>query len=201
MHRHELDRGHAQIAEMVEHGIRRKPEKGAALALRNLTVSHGHAFDVALVDDGSTPRNTRGPVVGPIERRVHDHTFRQHARAVARVHRRALTVGHGVGEQLLAPSHRTADRARVGIEQQLGRIEPVSLGRSKGAVDAEAVTLTGPDLRHIGMPHVLALLGERHTLALGIVGGIPKQTQLHGSGVLGERGKVGPFPVPRGAEW
>ena len=65
MDRQQLDRGDAELVQMLDHGRRGEPAKGAAQLGRHVLALLGQAFDVRLVDDGVFPRHVRMAVVAP----------------------------------------------------------------------------------------------------------------------------------------
>ena len=77
----------------------------------------------------------------PVEERVDHDAARRRRRAVGRVE--PIVVVEVVAEQRLAPVERALDRPRVRVEQQLGRVAAVAVGRVPRPVDAEAVSGVG----------------------------------------------------------
>jgi hypothetical protein len=99
---------------------------------------------VHLVDHAFVGIAHRVHVAFPVERRIDHARLRHHRGALVAVHREVfLLVPDGVAEMRVAPVHLADDRMRVGIEQQLVRVEPLSLLGLVGPVDAIAVELPG----------------------------------------------------------
>jgi hypothetical protein len=92
------------------------------------------------------------------------------------------------------------DGLRVGVEDELVRIEAVAALRGEGAVDPVAVQLARVDVRQVAVPDHVGLLGQRdrHRLGLGIER--VEQAELDAGRVLREDGEVDADAVPRGAE-
>ena len=110
-------------------GVRQRGE-GAALVGPQVVAQHGEAAHMRLVDDGLGPRDVGRPVVAPVERVVAHHRLR-HARGAV-----AAVVGEigarridAIAEQRIRPAQRPGELPRVGVEQQLVRIEAVALLR------------------------------------------------------------------------
>ena len=111
-------------------GIGQRGE-GAALIGANVMAQHGHAAQMRLVDDGARPRNVGRTIVAPVEDVV-GHDGLQHARrAVAPIVRE---IGprriDAIAEQRIGPAQRSGEPPRIRIEQQLVRIEAVSVLRA-----------------------------------------------------------------------
>ena len=127
VHRQQLDGRDAERRQ-----VRRSPRPmrgrvGAAQVLAHVRVQLREALHVQLVDDGLVPRRLEPPVALPVEAGI-DHDAARHRGRVVGV------VGHGLGSGLAGavrervrglPAHAAVDRLRVGIEQQLGRVEAV----------------------------------------------------------------------------
>ena len=143
VHRHQLDRGDAQAQQMVDDRRVAQPRVGAALFLGHGGVAHGEAAHMRLVDHGLVVRRAGQPVVAPLEERVDHHVLRHEGGCVVVV--AAARIGELVGEQRLVPLQVTLDGLGVGIEEQLGGVGPVPLGRVVGAVEAVAVPLSRDD--------------------------------------------------------
>jgi hypothetical protein len=84
--RKQLDRGHAERLDVLDHVLVGEAAEGAALVLGHLGVQLGVAPYVSLVDDGPVPRH-RAPdaLLVPREVRIDHHAFRHEGRAVALV--------------------------------------------------------------------------------------------------------------------
>src|SRR5262249_58907448 len=98
-------------------------------------------------DDGAVPRCPRRPIISPAERGLDDDALRHHARAVAGTGGRIRTgISRDVTEEIVAPADRTAERAGIGVDQELRGIEPVSVRRRPRSVHPVAVELPGADV-------------------------------------------------------
>ena len=101
----------------------------------------------------------------------------------------------------IAPLYRAADGFRIGIQEQLGRIEAMAFGWRVGAMDPVAIGLTGADIRQIGMPYPIALLPQLNPLSFDFILRVMEQAQLDSVPVLREKGKIGPLPIPGSTQW
>ncbi len=187
---------------MRDRRLRGKPGVGAAQILAHLGVELREALDVHFVDDRLVPGHARpAPVVAfPVERLVDDDRLRDRGRVVALVDVQVgvvAAVGHVREGARGAVPDRALDRLRVGVDEQLGGVEPVPLLRRVRAVDAVAVALAGADPRHVAVPVPGGALGELDA-RLRVVA--VEQAELDALGVLGEEREVRPVAVPRGAE-
>jgi len=195
--RHQLDRGHAQLQEVV--GDRRMAEGGVGPAelLGDLRVTLGEPLHVGLVDDRVGPAHVGAAVVSPGKEGVDDDAAGDVRRRV-QVAPLVVALAEHVAEHLRTPLEGALDRLRVGVEEELGRVAADALSRLVGTVDPVPVALAGTDAVDVAVPAEVGALGEligRGRPALGI-----EEDQLHPVGVLGEEGEVGPLAVPGGAE-
>ena len=126
VHRHQLDRGDAELLQV--RGDRRVREPGVrpALLLRHVGVQLGEALDVRLVDEGLVVGDGEAAVALPVEERVDDHAVRHVRGGVVVV--RAVLVAEVVGEQRLVPLDLAAGRLGVGVEEQLVGVAAQALG-------------------------------------------------------------------------
>ncbi len=190
--RHQLHGGDAERRQVLDDRGVGEPGVGAAQPLGDVRVGAGQTAHVRLVDDGVGVRVPWGAVVAPVEVRVGDHTEHRVPGAVGRGRtvRRTLVEG-GVVVDL--PVH----RSRVGVEQQLRRVAPVSQGRLPGAVHAVAVALPRADGGQMGVPHEPVDLVQRDgPLGAGVV----HQDQLDVLGDLAEQREVGALSVEGGTQ-
>ena len=73
VHRHQLDRGDAEVGEVLDDAGCAIAGVGAADVLGDAGVRHRQALDVRLVDDRLVVLVPRRPVVAPVEEGVDDH--------------------------------------------------------------------------------------------------------------------------------
>ena len=155
--RQQLHRGHAEVLEVGDRRLGGEPRVGAAQVLAHVGVLHREALDVRLVDHGVVPRDVRRRVALPVERAVDDEALRDRVGVVGVV---ALEVGvlgvagHVRVDVAAVEADRPLDRLRVGVDEQLRRVEAVSAARVVRAVDAVAVALAGSDARQVDVPVV-----------------------------------------------
>ena len=199
VHRHQLDRRHAEVHEILNCGVRREPDVGAADRFRHRRIQLREALDVQLVDDRLVPRRARRPVVAPRERRI-EHRGERRVRRRVTIVGRVIRVGGVVTKERRMPSRRPAHDLRVRIEQHLERVEPVARRRIVRAVHAIAVQLARPHVRQVPVPDHVGLLGQEDARAFGGGEGRVEETQFDAGGVLGEDGEVDADAVPRRAK-
>ena len=174
--RQQLDRGHPQADQVLEHRRVPKPGVGAAKLRRQLRVGRGDPLDVGLVDHRVGQAGAWRPVVAPVEGRVdHDRPRRERGRVLLVV----------AGEAVV-PGDPADDRLGVGVQQQLGRVAAQPPRGVVGAVHPVAVPLPGPDLGHEPVPHPRVVLRQRQ-LRLPVL--LVEQAQDDCVGDLGRHGK------------
>ena len=121
-------------------------------APRDLLVQLREALDVGLVDDRLVP-GRRAAVVLPVERLVDDDALRDRLRVVGVVGRDRRRRRREVRQRVCTlVGDRTFDRPRVGVDQQLGRIETQAALGFVGPVDAVAVALARADAGQVAVP-------------------------------------------------
>ena len=148
-----------------------RAEVRAADLRRDRRMELGHPLHVGLVDDGAVPRRLGPPILAPCERGVDHHALRHRARAVAFVEGEVLVrMPDLVAVDRVAPSDRSAHRPRVRIEEQLVRVEPMTLSRLPRSVHPVAVEAAGSHIREVGVPEEVGPVRERDPLGLhGVV--------------------------------
>ena len=198
--RQQLDRGDSEPAEVRQRLLGCEPGVLAAQVVAHARVQSREPLHVHLVDDGVGPRGRGRPVVLPVEVRVDHDALRNRVGVVLRVtdEVRVLGAARHVRKRVSAvPLHRPLDRLRVGVDQQLVRVEAVTRARIVRTVDAVPVALPGPDAGNVAMPVERRALGQLDTpLAIVVV----EQAELDALRVLREERKVRSLSVPRRAE-
>ena len=158
VHRHQLDRGDAELGEVVgDRGVRQSGVR-PALLLRHVRVQLGEPLDVRLVDEGLVVGDVEAAVALPVEERVDDHAVGHVRRGVVVVAR--VLVAEVVAEQRLVPVDLAAGRLGVGVEEQLVGVAAQALGGVPRAVDAVAVALARLHGRDVAVPDVGVDLGD-----------------------------------------
>ena len=199
VHGHQLDGGDAERPEVVDHGAAAEAGEGSTQARGDVGVLRGEALRVHLVDHGLAPRRPRQAIVAPGERRVDDHALGHPGRAVPVVPGEVRLGGADhVSEQGVAPVQGTVQGPRIGVEEQLPRVEAMPGVGVIGAVDAIPVPLAGTGLGEVDVPDLVGLLRDGDGRRLGAV--LVEQAELHRGGVLGEQREVHPCAVPRRAQ-
>ena len=174
---------------------------GAAHFGRHFGVAHGEAIDVQFVSQGLVPWRARWRIVAPTERRINDDALGHRTGAVAVILGEiGIRVADGVAEYDIAPGNGAGDGFRIGVEQQLRRIETMAFLRLIGPVHAIAVKLPRSRFGQISVPDLIGVLSQTDArLLLRRVGRI-EQAKLNGSGILGKEREADARAVPGGAE-
>src|SRR2546427_9375136 len=94
--------------------------------------------------------------------------------------------------QVISPSI-----ARVWIEEQLSRVEPVDLTGLPRPIDSIAIADSGAGLRQVDVPDVLGLLADRNARLTTV---LVEETQLDAGCVFGEQREVHARAIPDGTE-
>ncbi len=197
----QLDGGDAELAQVADGGLGGEAGVGAAEGLGDVRVAGGEALDVHLVDHRVAPGAPLDAVVVPEEEVVEHDALGRARRVVARVDR-ALLAGAALHERPhgRAPVDLAGDGARVGVEDDLRRVEAVPLPRLVRPVDAVSVELPRRHPGHVPVEDVRAALGQRQRLALDRARGLVEEAEVDPRGVLGEEREVDAVPVVGGAE-
>ena len=195
VHRHQLDRGHADALEVLDDHRVRHRGVGTAQLPWDVRVRLGQALDVRLVDDRVGVVVVGRPVIAPVEVRVDDHRLGHAGRRVVVV--AAVGVAEVVAEQGLVPLKCAVDGLRIGVHQHLVRVAPQSRLGVVRPVDAVAVALARFDVGYVCVPDESVDLRQGDP-ALGAVG--VEEAQLHALGYLTEHREVGARTVIRRAQ-
>ena len=140
VHGHQLDGGHSQVGEVLDHRRMRQPGVRAADLFGDVRVRLGQALDVRLVDHRLVVGVARRPVLLPVEERIdHDRLHRVRAGVLGVA---LLGVAERVGEARRRPVDRSLECLRVRVEQQLARVAAVAVlgvrrGRARGSRNAD----------------------------------------------------------------
>ena len=196
MHGHQLDGGHAETAEVIDHRRCGETRERAAQRRRHLRMLDRETAHVELVDHHIVARDRGGAVVAPGERTVDHLAFRHGARAVATIERQvAAMTADGVPEDGIAPAQRTGDMTRVRIEEELVRIEPQARFRSVGPVHAVAIERPRARLGKIAVEDLVGALRKGYPLQFAAARRI-EDAEIDGLAVLGEQRKIDALAVP-----
>jgi len=197
--RQQLDRGHAQRAQIVDDGRRRKAGEGAAHRLRHLGMAHGKAAHVHLVDHRLVPGALFRPAP-PGEGGVDHPALRHVGGAVALVEGKIpRLVADLVAEHGVVPSQLADQGLGVRVDQQLVGIEAMPGRRIVGPVHPIAVKLVRPHIGKVAVPDFLRVLGQRDARGLGLAF-VVEQAKLDLFGVGGKQREVGSRAVPGSAQ-
>ena len=195
VHRQQLDRGHAEVGQVVDDGRAGEAGVRPAQLLGHPVVQLGHPLDVQLVDHGVAPPTSCGALFAPVEPVVDDHAERHLARRVEDVGR--LRSAGRVAEDRRVGHQPAADGSRVRIEQQLLHVEPQALLGSPRAVDPVAVALAGPDAGHRAVPDAERALRQP---VPGLDAVVVDEAEVRRRGLGRPDREVGRLLRPRGAE-
>ncbi len=113
VHRLQLDGGHLQRLEVVDHLGHGEAGVGAPQLGRHGRVARGEALHVHLVDGRHVPGRLGVPVVAPVEERADHDVLRHGGRAVRAAGSRLVAL---VAEERPAPADHAVDRLAVRVE-------------------------------------------------------------------------------------
>jgi hypothetical protein len=196
MDRQQLDRRHAEGAQVVDRGGMREPGVGAADVLGNLRVPLREALEVHLVDDRLVQLAAERPVAAPVERAVDDDRL-GHVRTAVGVVALQVVAAQRIGEHGRVPVDVPGDGAGIRIDEQLRRIAAVPLRRLPWTVDAKTVTLARADTGQVAVP---AERGALRQVDARFTALLVEETELDPRRHFGEEREVGPAAIGHGAE-
>ena len=198
--RHQFDRRDAELDEVLDHGRMAERRESAAKLRRHRRVEDGQPLDVRLVDDRLAPGPPRRAVVAPFVSGRLDDGFRHHRCAVAAVRGEIAAVGAGaIAEERVVPADPAGKAPRIGVDQELVRIEAVPGTGIVGAVNAVAVELARPKPGDVAVPDLFGPGRQRQALDLAPARGVEEaEVDLRRMG--GEQGEVDATPIPDRAE-
>ena len=165
--RQQLDRRDAEVVEVVGDHVVAQPGVRAAQLLGDPVVQRGEALDVQLVDRGVAPAGAGSAGRRPSRSRRATTTLRPTYGAESRSSRRSgshrsgrasvrlVAVDRRVGDEL------AADRAGVGVEQQLVRVEAQpAVGGPRARRRGSRSAGPGRSAGHGAVPDAEAVLGQ-----------------------------------------
>ena len=200
MDRQQLDRGDAKGFYVRHDLVGGEAGEGAAEAERQCRVADGVAAHVGLVEDRAVPRDARALVATPGEGGVDDPAFRHEGSTVAQIERQVgVGMADRVAEDLGGVLHLADMRARIRVEQELVRVEPVAGLRRVRSVHPVAVDGAGAGVRQIAVPDLIGIFGQFYAIELGPAGWV-EQAELDLGGIGREQGEIHPQSVPGGPE-
>src|SRR5262245_58306067 len=113
---------------------------------------------MGFINHGLRPRYSQWMVVTPSESRLDDGSQRCKRRAIPRIETQGVFGTARVSVNGIVPLQVTADCLRIRIEENLMRIESMSLVRRVRSVNAISIQLTGLRIGQIAVPD---LIGDR----------------------------------------
>ena len=181
---------------MLDRGFGREARVRAAQVVAHAGHALREPLDVQLVDHRLGPGAPQRRVPLPVERVVGHDRARDRRRRVLSVQH--VLVARRVGEHPRpAEPDRAFDRLRIGIDQELRRVEAMAGGRLPRPADPVAVALSRADAGEVDVPVVRGPLGDVDALLAALV---VEQAELDAVRVLAEEGEVRPVAVPGRAE-
>ncbi len=201
--RQQLDRRHAERLDVVHDHRLAQPGIGASQFFWQRRMQLCITLCVQLVEHGVVPRHAAlarpWPLVAPRELRIGHNALGHERRAVACVKGGVVAALHHIAEDLRAPAQRADVLCRVRVQQQLVRVEAVTLARLVGPGNPVAVDGAGSQAFQAAVPNAVGVL--RQCDALRLAGAfLIEEAQLDTRGIFTEQGEVGAVPVPGSAQ-
>ena len=170
--------------------------EGAARVRADLVAQHGEAAQMRLVDDRVGPWNVGRTIVRPVEALVGHDRLDHAGRAVAPVEGEvgARRV-HPMPEQRVGPFQLAGEAPRIGVEQQLVRIEAIAALRLVGPVGTIAVEQPDLRVRQIAVPDFIGAFRQRERRDLPLAGRV-EQAEIDALRMRREHREIGAEPVP-----
>ncbi len=156
---------------------------------------------MGFVDDRVVPGDAAPAVfAAPVEIGIDDGAFRHEGRAVALVESEVISIGaDGVAEHRGIPCEFAGVCARVGVEQELVRIEAMSGLGLERPVHAKAVERAGPDAGNMAVENLVGIFGQFQPLDFASVRCV-KDADLDPCRMRGEDREISAVGVGCGAE-
>ena len=165
VHRQQLNRRHADLLQMRDHRVRPKASKIPPIRLGHPRMPHRRALWVGFPDQRHFPAVAQRLLGVPVEVRVHHHRLRHERPRVAIIPRQIVT---RMPEDRRVPHHLAPQLSRIGVQQQLGRVETMPRFRLPGAMHPIAVDLPRPHPRQIAEPDPALHFGQVQLRRLGL---------------------------------
>ena len=148
------------------------------------------------VDDGIAERNARRTVMLPVEVWTGDDALRHAGGAVPPVDDQiGILTAKAIRKDRLVPINAAGNCLGVGINQQLGRIEPQAARRLPRSVNPITVELPRLKIWHITMPDEGGLFRQLYAVAFATASPVV-QTQFHLGRVFRIESKIHSGSVP-----
>ena len=184
---------------MLQHLIRGKAQIGAPQPVFHAGVAAGQAAQMRLKDHRLGPRHPRGRVGAPAEGRVDHHRLRHGKGRVAGVEGEVpLRAADLVAHHRIRPFQPPLQRAGIGVQEQLVRVEAMAALGLIGAMGAVAVDAARGQPADMDVPDVAVAVAHRQARQLlAAVGG--EEAQFDPLGMGREDGEVHPVAGQRRA--
>mmetsp|Transcript_21539 Transcript_21539/g.83730 ORF Transcript_21539/g.83730 Transcript_21539/m.83730 type:complete len:418 (-) Transcript_21539:1647-2900(-) len=190
LHRQQRQRRHAQALEVRDGCRMRQAGIAAAQRLGHARQKPGEALDMHLVQHSVGRRAAWLMRPCMHDRRRRHPRLQRLGRVVAHIHRaRAVRMAKFIAVVLGAPAEVADDLARIGVQQQLVRVEAVALFRRIRAVRPEAVHEPRPDARQEAVPYAVLRTVECVATQLALAFAV-EHAQFDARRVLTEHGEV-----------
>ena len=197
----QLDRSHAEPTKVLEGRGCDQPRVGAAQRLRDVGVARGKPLHVDFVDDRLVPGDPRRPIATPGEGRIRDDALRRVGRAVPIIPAEIFGgLTDRVAEHRIAPDDGTVDGPSIGIEQELRRIEAMTLLGLIRSAHPIAVAQPRTCVGQVDVPDVMRVLRHRDLRYLTAAWLIFEYAQVDTGSVFGEQGEIDAGAIPGGSQ-
>jgi hypothetical protein len=197
MHRQQAHRSDAQVLQVGEGRVRGQAGVGATVGFGYAGVQLAEAAHMHFVQDAVRPGRGRRGIALPVEAVVHHTGLQRQGAVVAPIH--AQRVVTGLAAVHVAPLELANHLARIGVEQQLVRVEALPLLRLPRPVGTQAVDQAGTSATEVAVPDIAAARGQDQACGLGTAA-VVVQAQLDGGGMRREHGEVHTLGIDAGAQ-
>ncbi|MET3891518.1 hypothetical protein ABIE41_002594 [Bosea sp. OAE506] len=151
--RHEFDMADAEAADMGEYGWLAERLQRAADAVRHGRVAHREGLHREFVDEG-------GCLLPPHRKRGEGFTDDAARHEIGRIDASL--------RQPRVPAERAVDPGRIGIDEQLRRVEPVAALRLPGALGPQRIAQAGAGAWQQAVMNVAAAAGQGQACDFGL---------------------------------
>ena len=197
MHRQQVHGGDAQALQVGDARVRGQAGVAAALRLGHAGVQLAEAAHMHFVQHAVRPGRGRRDITLPVELFVHHAGLQRQGAVVAKVHAQRVVVG--LAAVRIAPLEVADHLARIGVEQQLVRVEALPVLRLPRPVGTQSVDEAGAGSGQVAMPDIAAACRQGQARGLDAPR-IVVQAKLDGHGMRREHGEVHALGIDAGAQ-